>query len=88
MSHQNAAAEGWKILRSFIVQRQKELDVTDYRLAKLTGLQQSTISRYMSGQSEPGIVNFLAILGALNLRPYIVPSELDKDQEFNRIFFN
>lgn len=82
-----AANEGEKLIRQFIQERMKERGITQYRLSQLTDLAESTISRWLNGSSSISLNTYLKILGALEIRPYLIPAE-DDDTEMQRMFFN
>lgn len=61
--------------------------MTQYRLSQVTDLSESTISRWLKGESNITLNSFLRILGALEIRPYLIPAE-DDDTEMQRMYFN
>ena len=81
------ANEGEKLTRKFIQNRMDELDITRYQLQQLTGINRSTIGRWLNGETSISVNNYLKILGALEIRPYLIPAE-DDDNEMVRVFFN
>lgn len=88
MANYNAAAnEGEKITRQFICDRMDDLGITRYQLQQLTEINRSTIGRWLDGETSISFNNYLKILGALEIRPYLVPAE-DDDTEMERMFFN
>lgn len=82
-----AANEGEKLTRQFILDRMDNLGVTRYRLQQLTGINRTTVARWLDGETSISFNNYLKILGALDIRPYLVPAEMDKN-EIVRMFFN
>lgn len=82
-----AANEGEKLTRQFILDRMDEKGITRYQLQQLTGLNRTTIGRWLDGETSISFNNYLKILGALEIRPYLVPAEMDKN-EMVRMFFN
>lgn len=82
-----AANEGEKLVRQFIGEHMDELGITRYRLQQLTGINRSTIGRWLDGETSISVNNYLKILGALEIRPYLIPAE-DDDIEMVRVFFS
>lgn len=75
-----ASHEAEKMIRSFIQNRMIELDITRYRLQKMTGINRSTIGRWLDGETSISVNNYLKILGALEIRQCLIPSG-DDDTE-------
>ncbi|UBZ08105.1 helix-turn-helix domain-containing protein [Salegentibacter mishustinae] len=67
----NRKSEIFETLRA----RMRELKITNYRLHKLSGVSESSISRYFSNESDMSLQNFLKIIEALDLNLYLVPNE-------------
>ena len=82
-----AANEGEKLTRQFILDRMEEKGITRYQLQQLTEINRSTIGRWLDGETSISFNNYLKILGALEIRPYLIPAE-DDDNEMQRMFFN
>lgn len=82
-----SANEGEKMIQKFIEDRMEEKGVTRYRLAQLTKVNRSTIGRWLDGETSISFNNYLKILGALEVRPYLVPAE-DDNSEMIRVYFN
>ena len=87
MKYQKSAEEGRRIIVAYIMERMNEMGVSAYWLARETGLAESTLSRFFHEQADIGLTNFLKICGALKLRPYLVPAEMDQD-EIKQMYFN
>ena len=83
----DAAVTGWNITRKFLLERRDDIGISHYEIAKRTGLPQSTVDRSLSGEVIPSVVIYYQILGALELNPYLIPKEIDRNKK-NRIFFN
>lgn len=66
-----------QIQTDVILPRMAELQISKYKLAKLTGLAESTITRWFNGQLIIGFENLIKILTALELNIHIVPKELE-----------
>lgn len=71
------AAEDEKMIRKFIEDRMAEKGITRYRLQNLTGLNRTTIARWLDGETSITMGNFLKVLGALEIRPHLIPAEGD-----------
>ena len=88
MSDYNTSAnEGEKLTREFIQLRMKKKDISMHRIQKLTGVNETTVGRWLRGETSISFNNFLKICGALEIRPYLVEDE-DDDNEMQRMFFN
>ena len=53
----------------------RENGVTNYKLHKLSGLSQSSISRYFNEESDMSLEAFIKLCNALELKCYLVPEE-------------
>lgn len=83
----NSAEFGKQMFFKFITDRRKEKGLTQLQLAKLIGVDESTLVRNLKNESEMTFSTSLKICGALELRPFWIPAELDKT-EYQRIFFS
>lgn len=83
----NSADFGKQLIFNFIKERMEENKITQYKLAQLTGIPENTLSQNFNKTSKMSLDNFLKILGALELRPFLIPAEIDKT-EMQRMFFN
>ncbi|MEF9476769.1 helix-turn-helix transcriptional regulator [Chryseobacterium sp. 1B4] len=83
----NSAEVGKQMFFKFITDRRKEKRLTQLQLAKLIGIDESTLVRNLKNESEMTFATSLKICGALDLRPFWIPAELDKT-EYQRIFFS
>lgn len=73
----DAAAHAWGITLQYLKDRRDELGISDYRLAQLSGVDKSQISRIFAGTVTPGILQFYRICAALQLNALLVPKEAD-----------
>ena len=88
MSNFNPAAnEGEKLTRQFIQRRMEEKGLNMHQIQKVTGVNETTVGRWLRGDTSISYNNFLKVCGALEIRPYFVPAE-DDDNEMMRVFFN
>ncbi|MHA7825128.1 helix-turn-helix domain-containing protein [Chryseobacterium arthrosphaerae] len=76
-----------QIIVKLLKDRMADLQMTQKQLFELTGISEDTLTRYFKIQTKISLPNLLKICGALKLRPYFIPAELDKN-ELERIFFN
>jgi predicted transcriptional regulator len=58
-----------------------------YWLANKSGVSQSLLSDYWTGKVDMSLLNYYRICGALELRPYLIPKEIDKN-DINNYDFN
>ncbi|MDV3537930.1 hypothetical protein CMU94_02185 [Elizabethkingia anophelis] len=82
----NSSNMGKQLIFKFIKDRMKEKDITQYQLSELIGINESTLIRNFKNNTEMNLSTLLKICGALELRPYFIPAEIDKN-DLNRIFF-
>lgn len=75
------------IIFNFIKKRMKEKGISQYKLAEMIGINESTLIRNFKKDTEMSLPTFLKICGALDVRPYLVNKELD-DNELDYIHFN
>jgi len=78
---------GKQLIFDFIKERMKDKKITQLRLSELIEINESTLIRNLKGETEMLLTTYLKICGALELRPYLIPSEIDEN-EFKRLFFN
>ncbi len=83
----NSAEVGKQIIIKFIAERMDEKKISRGKLAELIGIERSTLNRNLDNETEISLSTILKICGALELRPFFIPAELDKT-EFQRMFFN
>jgi len=82
-----AAKESQKITIKYWQECLDEDGHTRYWLAKKSGVSQSMLSDYWSGKVDMSLINYYRICGALELRPYLIPKELD-DNDITNVSFN
>ena len=78
---------GKQLIFDFIKERMKDKKITQLKLSELIEINESTLIRNLKGETEMLLTTYLKICGALELRPYLIPSEIDEN-EFKRLFFN
>jgi transcriptional regulator with XRE-family HTH domain len=77
---------GKQLIFDFIKERMQEKKITQLKLSKLIEINESTLIRNFKGETEMLLTTYLKICGALELRPYLIPSEIDEN-ELKRLFF-
>jgi len=78
---------GKQLIFDFIKERMQEKKITQLKLSELIEINESTLIRNFKGETEMLLTTYLKICGALDLRPYLIPSEINEN-EFKRLFFN
>ena len=78
---------GKQLIFDFIKERMQEKKITQLKLSKLIEINESTLIRNFKGETEMLLTTYLKICGALELRPYLIPSEIDEN-ELKKLFFN
>lgn len=68
--------------------RMKDLEISQYRLAKESGVPRSTLSEWFSGKRSLNLRNFIAVLIVLKMNPQFVAKEDDDIDYPNRVHFN
>lgn len=85
--YDNSANTGRQLIIKFIKERRKEKNISQEKLGELIDVDKSTIFRYEKCEIDIPLLNLLKICGALELRPFFIPAEID-NTEFERKFFN
>lgn len=83
----NSAEVGKQLIIKFIFERMKEKNISRGKLAELIGVERSTLNRNLDNETEISLITLLKICGALELRPFLIPAEID-NTDFQRMFFN
>ena len=83
----NSADMGKQLIFKFIMERMEEKNITRGKLAEMIGVERSTLNRNFDNETEISLSTILKICGALELRPFFIPAEID-ETEYQRIFFN
>lgn len=65
----NNTKTGRQLIIEFFKSTMKQKGITVYKLAQLTGLENSTLSRIFNYQTDMKLCTMLKICEALNLRP-------------------
>lgn len=82
-----SANEAENMARKFIIDQIKYHDLSVYKISKITDMSESTIHRWLKGESSISLNNFLKLVGSLQLRPYLIPAEMNKNK-IVKMFFN
>lgn len=82
-----AAKESQRITIKYWDSCLEEMGKSRTWLSKKSGVPVTTLSDYWTGKSDMSLINYYRICGALELRPYLVPKDLDTNH-FNHIDFN
>lgn len=86
-NYKMASKEAQKIILSFFKQRMKEKGITQNELSKTLEVSVTTLIRYFKMETPMPLDVYLQICGALELRPYLIPSENDNN-DMMRLHFN
>lgn len=86
-NYNNAASVAIDMTFTFIKGRMKELKIPQYKLAEMIGVSELTLIRNLKKETEMSLSTYFKICGALQLRPYLIPSEND-DTKMNRMHFD
>lgn len=85
--YDNSANAGKEILFNFIRERMKEKNLEHIELAKLIDINDSTLRRNLNNENEMSLSTLFKVLGALEIRPFFIPAEIDQT-EYQRMFFS
>lgn len=86
-NYNKSASYGIDLTFNFIKERMKELGISQVKLSEMIAINESTLIRNFKKETEMSLSTYLKICGALKLRPYLIPAEMDQT-EFQRMFFN
>ena len=75
------------IIMNYLKDRMKDRKIAQNRLAEILGVSVTTLIRYFKKETPMPLGVYLEICGALELRPYLIPAEDDRN-DMQRIFFN
>lgn len=82
-----ASDQAQSITFSNFKQRMKHKKITQKEMCKILGCVESTLVRYFKKETPMPLDVYFQICGILELRPYLVPLEMDAN-EMNRIDSN
>lgn len=86
-NYKQASSAGQEIIFKYIKSRMKEKKVTQNQLAEILQVGVTTLIRYFKQETPMPLGIYLEICGVLELRPYLIPKEVDSNKT-DRIFFN
>ena len=78
---------GQDLILTYLKNRMKDKKVTQKKLSEILKVSVTTLIRYFKKETPMPLGIYLQICGALDLHPYLIPSEDDKTQ-MQRVFFN
>ena len=78
---------GQQLTMSYLKKRMKEKRLTIRKLVIILGVSEPTLIGYFKLKTPMPLGVYLEICGALDLRPYLIPSESD-NTEMKRMFFS
>ena len=87
-NYKNSSKVGQQLTMSYLRKRMKEKKVTIRKLVVILGVSEATLIGYFKMKTPMPLGIYLEICGVLELRPYLIPKEIDDVQMKNRIFFN
>ncbi|NQX80398.1 MAG: helix-turn-helix transcriptional regulator [Flavobacteriaceae bacterium] len=77
-NYKQSSKKDHEIILKFLKDRMKDQKITQKKLAEITGVSVGSLIRYFSSETQMPLGLYLEILGVLELRPYLVPKEMDK----------
>ena len=86
-NYKQASEMGQDLILTYLRNRMKEKKVTQNKLAEILQVSVTTLIRYFKQETQMPLGVYLEICGALELRPYLTPSESD-NTEMQRMVFN
>ena len=86
-NYKQASKVGQQLIMSYLKKRMKEKKVTIRKLVVILEVSEPTLIGYFKIKTPMPLGVYLEICGALDLRPYLIPSESD-NTEMIRMFFS
>lgn len=86
-NYKQASEVGQDLILTYFKKRMKEKKLTQNKLAEILKVSVTTLIRYFKKETPMPLGVYLEICGALQLRPYLIPTESD-NTEMQRMFFN
>ena len=86
-NYKQASEEGQDLIFTYFSERMKYKKINKEQLAEILGISVTTLWRYFTKKSPMPLGVYLEICGALDVRPYLIPTESD-NTEMKRMFFN
>ena len=86
-NYKQASQVGQDLILTYFSDRMKSKKINKEQLAEILGISVTTLWRYFKKKSPMPLGVYLEICGALDVRPYLIPTESD-NTEMKRMFFN
>jgi len=86
-NYKQASKVGQQLIMSYLKKRMKEKKVTIRKLVVILEVSEPTLIGYFKIKTPMPLGVYLEICRALDLRPYLIPSESD-NTEMKRMFFS
>jgi transcriptional regulator with XRE-family HTH domain len=86
-NYKQASEVGQDLILTYLKNRMKEKKITQNKLAEILKVSVTTLWRVFKKESPMTLGMYLEICGALQLRPYLIPTESD-NTDMQRMFFN
>jgi len=86
-NYKNSSEVAQDFILSYFKDRMKEKKISQEKLAEILDVGVTTLWRYFNKKTPMPLNVYLEICGALELRPYLIPAEMDKN-DIQRMFFN
>jgi len=86
-NYKEASKAGQQLIMSYLKKRMKEKKVTIRKLVVILEVSEPTLIGYFKIKTPMPLGVYLEICGALDLRPYLIPSESD-NTEMKSMFFS
>lgn len=86
MKEQSKFAYG--LILSAMNDRLESLGISQYELAKRTGLDRATVKRVLEGSREPTVPTWIALLIGLELNVVLIDKESYDLPDSGRVYFN
>ena len=86
-TYKKSSELGQDLILTYLKNRMKEKKITQNKLAEILEIGVTTLYRYFKKETPMPLGVYLEICGALELRPYLIPSEKD-NTEMQRMFFS
>ena len=86
-NYKQASEIGQDFILTYLKNRMKEKKVAQNKLAEILGVSVATLIRYFKKETQMPLGVYFEICGALELRPYLRPTE-SYNTEIQIMFFN
>jgi len=86
-NYKQAAEMAKDMIFQFCIERMEDKNITYKELSGILQISTDDLKQYLNNKKEMPFGLFLQMLGALELRPYLIPAEEDNNT-MQRMFFN